>query len=1089
MKKTLSILLILAMALSLSAAAFAEGAGTEKTVPVYRESMTGDETVTLRMVGDIPYMRIDDYYNRLIFTGAEKYPQQASPMTVTHSGSVYETTAYDGTKGIFDAEENSFACENLDVYSNPPYYALLLASERDPSAPFVSVSHTDYKGERKSVNVDFKKYGIDILGEGDDLWVPLAVLQGLFCSPYAYNVFYNGKAIYLSDGMQLLQAADAKDADGDYYAFGGTERSEEKIRFDYGSLCFYVDTCYGYPERSRLSESLAEVGLDGTLDRTIDGMNLPGVKKLLLSPDMKEYTCGLFLLLTALDDGGHTAFVDFGWVPEENLTAWPGIIAELGISRTDRTNYAGASSQGLSAAFETAMQNSFDRAEVLVYDNAKEQAVYLEQGDTAMFVFDHFYCNRAAWTAYEDGVLSEMPEDSMGSFMKALEMAKANPNIKNFVVNIAMNAGGESGIATTIAKLICGQAYRHQLDILTGQDETIWYDIDLDFDGDFDEEDGKVSYPFRFAVIEGARTYSAANYLANMAKDNGVCVLGERSGGGANSPQMTPESEGLWFQLSGRYKLMDKNNETVDFGVEPDYVLTEEKDGAYDYSRFFDFAEISRLIDEYYGNQSSELSDTAEDEADPASRYEQALALYYAEDYEAVLPLVEELTEEGIPEAMTMLGYLYGMGLGTEQNDEEMLKYYRMAAELGEPMAIFNLGVCYRDGLGVEQNYEEMLKYFERAAEMGNAEALYNLGYCYYMGDGLNQDYDRAFSLYQQAADQGLPPAMFALGDCYFLGNGVKKDTDTAVEWYHKALADGYEPDQTDFEHLKTCADDGNAEAQNELGKCYAMGIGVAQDDKEAVRYFRMAADQGLAKSQYNLGNDYLYGVGVEQDTEKAAEYLKAAAEQGLPQAQSQLGYMYENGFGVEADPEKAVEYYQAAADQGDAYAQNNLGNCYFYGRGVEKDIEKAVQYYQLAAEQGEPYALNNMGCCYSGGEGVEQDYGKAMQYFQAAAEQGNADAIYNLGYSYYFGEGVKQDADTALEYFRTAAELGNPNAMFVIGESYYEGKGSEKDPDQAAEWYLKALRAGYVPDEEDQKHLADLFAELYNLKLDFSAA
>ncbi len=403
MKKTLSILLILAMALSLSAAAFAEGAGTEKTVPVYRESMTGDETVTLRMVGDIPYMRIDDYYNRLIFTGAEKYPQQASPMTVTHSGSVYETTAYDGTKGIFNAEENSFACENLDVYSTPPYYALLLASERDPSAPFVSVSHTDYKGERKSVNVDFKKYGIDILGEGDELWVPLAVLQGLFCSPYAYNVFYNGKAIYLSDGMQLLQAADAKDTDGDYYAFGGTERSEEKIRFDYGSLCFYVDTCYGYPERSRLSESLAEVGLDGTLDRTIDGMNLAGVKKLLLSPDMKEYTCGLFLLLTALDDGGHTAFVDFGWVPEENLTAWPGIIAELGISRTDRTNYAGASSQGLSAAFETAMQNSFDRAEVLVYDNAKEQAVYLEQGDTAMFVFDHFYCNRAAWAAYEDG--------------------------------------------------------------------------------------------------------------------------------------------------------------------------------------------------------------------------------------------------------------------------------------------------------------------------------------------------------------------------------------------------------------------------------------------------------------------------------------------------------------------------------------------------------------------------------------------------------------------------------------------------------------------------------------------------------------
>jgi hypothetical protein len=83
------------------------------------------------------------------------------------------------------------------------------------------------------------------------------------------------------------------------------------------------------------------------------------------------------------------------------------------------------------------------------------------------------------------------------------------------------------------------------------------------------------------------------------------------SGGGANSPQQTPESEGLWFQLSGRYKLMDKNGETVDFGVEPDYVLTEEKDGAFDYSRFFDFAEVSRLIDEYYGAQTSDLSNAA----------------------------------------------------------------------------------------------------------------------------------------------------------------------------------------------------------------------------------------------------------------------------------------------------------------------------------------------------------------------------------------------------------------------------------------------------------------------------------------------
>jgi C-terminal processing protease CtpA/Prc len=196
-----------------------------------------------------------------------------------------------------------------------------------------------------------------------------------------------------------------------------------------------------------------------------------------------------------------------------------------------------------------------------------------------------------------------MPEDALGSFMRVLEKAKSNPNIKKFVVYLALNNGGESGIATTMSKIICGQAYRHQYDAYTGQDEIIYYDVDLNFDGVFNEKDNEVSYPFQFAVVEGATTYSAANYLTNMAKDNGVCVLGEQSGGGAFSPQRTPESEGAVYQLSARYKLLDKNNETVDFGIEPDYLLTEENDGETDYSRFFDFAEISRLIDEYYSKR------------------------------------------------------------------------------------------------------------------------------------------------------------------------------------------------------------------------------------------------------------------------------------------------------------------------------------------------------------------------------------------------------------------------------------------------------------------------------------------------------
>lgn len=595
MKKLISLILCLCLTAGL-VPAFAE---EEKTVPVYRDRPESDESAVIRMYGDIPYMKIDDFYNNLYFTGAEAYPQQASPMTVTRNGNSYETTAYNGTKGVFNVEAGTFTCENLDAYANPPYYALLLASERDSSAPFVRISHTEYSGALTAKTMDFSKYGIKLEGDGDELWVPLAVLQCLFSSPYAYNAYFNGKGIYMQDGMETLQPESARNLDSEYYDFMKNARSEEKARFDYSVLCFYVDNCFGYPERSRLSESIAEVGLDKTLDQTIDGIHLSAIKESLLSTDMEEYVFGIFTLMTAIDDGGHTTFADMPMLTEERKVAWAKKKAVLGLVPSEKNALADASFNSITKVYQQAAKDNFDYVEGITYDNG-EWANYFEKGDTALYLFTHFYCNRLSWAQYEDGQLSEMPQDTMGTFMKCLEKAKSNPNIKKFVIFLAMNNGGESGIATTMAKIISGQAYRHQYDAYTGQDEIIWFDVDLNFDGVFDEKDNEVSYPFKFAVIAGANTYSAANYLTSMAKDNGVCVLGEQSGGGACSPQPTPESEGTMFNLSARYKLVDRNNEHVDFGIVPDVVLTVEKDGETDYGRFLDFEEISRLIDAFY---------------------------------------------------------------------------------------------------------------------------------------------------------------------------------------------------------------------------------------------------------------------------------------------------------------------------------------------------------------------------------------------------------------------------------------------------------------------------------------------------------
>ena len=72
----------------------------------------------------------------------------------------------------------------------------------------------------------------------------------------------------------------------------------------------------------------------------------------------------------------------------------------------------------------------------------------------------------------------------------------------------------------------------------------------------------------------------------------------------------------------------------------------------------------------------------------------------------------------------------------------------------------------------------------------------------------------------------------------------------------------------------------------------YGNGQGVAQDYKLALAWYRKAADQGNANAQFNLGCMYEEGQGVAQDYKKALTWYRKAAAQGVEgavQATSEL--------------------------------------------------------------------------------------------------------------------------------------------------------------------------------------------------------
>ncbi|CWX27791.1 tetratricopeptide repeat protein [Haemophilus influenzae] len=87
---------------------------------------------------------------------------------------------------------------------------------------------------------------------------------------------------------------------------------------------------------------------------------------------------------------------------------------------------------------------------------------------------------------------------------------------------------------------------------------------------------------------------------------------------------------------------------------------------------------------------------------------------------------------------------------------------------------------------------------------------------------------------------------------------------------------------QTTFKFLLPLAEQGNAAAQLMLGVMYARGIGVKQDDFEAVKWYRQAAEQGYANAQAILGFSYLLGQsGVQVNKSLAKEWFGKACDNG----------------------------------------------------------------------------------------------------------------------------------------------------------------------------------------------------------------
>lgn len=190
-------------------------------------------------------------------------------------------------------------------------------------------------------------------------------------------------------------------------------------------------------------------------------------------------------------------------------------------------------------------------------------------------------------------------------------------------------------------------------------------------------------------------------------------------------------------------------------------------------------------------------------------------------------------------------------------------------------------------------------------ADAGDPASLTALAQMQLYGLGGQQDFTQTIVNLRKAAEQNFGPAQNTLGFCYGVGVGVTKDSKVAAEWYQKA------------------ASQGNSEAQYNLGYMHASGELGGVDEKISMRLYEQAGEKGFAKAWLNLGAAYLQGNKVlTKNLTKAEELLKKAADAGETAAQFNLGLLYVRGdFG---NPNPALAYYYLTL----ANSQDSRGIC-----------------------------------------------------------------------------------------------------------------------------------------------------------------
>jgi TPR repeat protein len=246
-------------------------------------------------------------------------------------------------------------------------------------------------------------------------------------------------------------------------------------------------------------------------------------------------------------------------------------------------------------------------------------------------------------------------------------------------------------------------------------------------------------------------------------------------------------------------------------------------------------------------------------------------------------------------QAMAALGALLMQGDGVDQDTTLAVEWLLQAAEKNHAEAQWRLGLAYARGDGVMKNTSEAARLLQLSVAQANSDAQFHWAQCLEQQSNHAEVRAQALSLYEAAAHQGHMLAQLHLAYSLRADEVIHAPEHEAsvVPAPRKSSRRSSAPHLVrSLNFFRMAAEQGNPEAQFELGQMHAQGLGTTQQFEAAADWYLLAAKQGHAKAQFHLGFLYSHGQGVRQDYAKAYQWYCISDRFGYTLAKKSLSFM-----------------------------------------------------------------------------------------------------------------------------------------------------------------------------------------------------